>query len=188
MIPVAGSVYSYSYSTIGEGFAWFIGWVLILEYLFACSSVSVGWSGYFLNFMDSIGVAIPKALSYATFDHTEEGWKFTGSLFNLPAVGVVVLMSSFLMGGVKQSAWVNNIIVVVKLSVILLFIGFGLAYVIPENWTPYIPDNTGQFGDFGWSGILRGAAVVFYAYLGFDALSATAQEVKILKKICLGEY
>ena len=178
MIPVAGSVYSYSYSTLGEGFAWFIGWVLILEYLFACSSVSVGWSGYFLNFMDSVGLHVPKALSTATFDHTKEGWILTGSFFNLPAVGIVLLMSSFLMGGIKQSAWVNNIIVIIKLVVILLFIGFGLSYVIPENWTPYIPDNTGEFGKFGWSGILRGAAVVFYAYLGFDALSATAQEVK----------
>lgn len=178
MIPVAGSVYSYSYSTVGEGIAWFIGWVLILEYLFACSSVAVGWSGYFLNLMDGLNISFPKALAYSTFDHTDEGWKFTGSLFNFPAVFIVVLMSVFLLGGIKQSAWVNNIIVVIKVAVILLFIGFGLAYVIPENWDPYIPENTGNFGEFGWSGILRGAAVVFYAYLGFDALSATAQEVK----------
>lgn len=178
MIPVAGSVYSYSYSTIGEGFAWFIGWVLILEYLFACSSVSVGWSGYFLNLLKGMDIEIPKVISYATFDHTAEGWVVTGSYFNLPAVGIVVLLSSFLMGGVKQSAWVNNIIVVIKLTVIILFIGFGLAYVTPSNWSPYIPENTGTFGEFGWSGILRGTAVVFFAYLGFDALASTAQEVK----------
>lgn len=178
MIPVAGSVYSYSYTTMGEGPAWFIGWILILEYLFACSSVSVGWSGYFLNLVEGWGYEFPKHLAYATFDHTDEGWMLTGSIINFPAVMIVAIISSFLLGGIKQSAFINNIIVVIKVVVILLFIGFGLSYINVDNWQPYIPQNTGSFGEFGWSGILRGAGVVFYAYLGFDALSATAQEVK----------
>lgn len=178
MIPVAGSVYSYSYSTMGEGLAWFIGWVLILEYLFACSSVSVGWSGYMISLCEGWGIHLPGHLIQSTFDHTDEGWIFTGSLFNFPAVFIVVLISCLLMGGIKQSALINNIVVVIKVGVILLFIGFGLSYINLGNWTPYIPENTGNFGEFGWSGIIRGAGVVFYAYLGFDALSTAAQEAR----------
>lgn len=178
MIPVAGSVYSYSYSTMGEGLAWFIGWVLILEYLFACSSVAVGWSGYMMSLCSEWGVHIPTNISQATFDHTSEGWVLTGSLFNFPAVFIVVLISSLLLGGIKQSAFINNVIVVIKVGVILLFIGFGLSFIDTSNWSPYIPENTGEFGHFGWSGVLRGAGVVFYAFLGFDALSTAAQEAK----------
>lgn len=178
MMPVAGSVYSYSYSTMGEGLAWFIGWVLILEYLFACSSVAVGWSGYMVSLCHGWGFDIPAHLTQATFDHTADGWVMTGSLFNFPAVLIVVLVSVFLFGGIKQSAMINNVIVAIKVIVILLFIGFGLSYINVDNWHPYIPENTGEFGEFGWSGILRGAAVVFYAYLGFDALSTAAQEAK----------
>lgn len=178
MIPVAGSVYSYSYTTMGEILAWFIGWILILEYLFACSSVAVGWSGYMMSLCEGWGVHIPWHLSYATFDHTEEGWVMTGSLFNFPAVFIVTLVTSLLIGGIKQSAFINNVIVVIKVGVILLFIGFGLSYIDLGNWSPYVPQNTGEFGNFGWSGILRGAGVVFYAYLGFDALSTAAQEAK----------
>ena len=178
MIPVAGSVYSYSYTTMGEILAWFIGWILILEYLFACSSVAVGWSGYMMSLCEGWGGHIPWHLSYATFDHTEEGWVMTGSLFNFPAVFIVALVTSLLIGGIKQSAFINNVIVVIKVGVILLFIGFGLSYIDLGNWSPYVPQNTGEFGNFGWSGILRGAGVVFYAYLGFDALSTAAQEAK----------
>ena len=178
MIPVAGSVYSYSYTTMGEILAWFIGWILILEYLFACSSVAVGWSGYMMSLCEGWGIHIPWHLSYATFDHTEEGWVMTGSLFNFPAVFIVALVTSLLIGGIKQSAFINNVIVVIKVGVILLFIGFGLSYIDLGNWSPYVPQNTGEFGNFGWSGILRGAGVVFYAYLGFDALSTAAQEAK----------
>ncbi len=178
MIPVAGSVYSYSYTTMGEVLAWFIGWVLILEYLFACSSVAVGWSGYMTSLLTEWGISLPPQLAMATFDHTEEGWVATGSFFNFPAVFIVAIVSALLVGGIKQSALINNIIVVIKVSVILLFIAFGLSHIDLGNWTPYIPENTGQFGEFGWSGILRGAGVVFYAYLGFDALSTAAQEAK----------
>ncbi|MFV0535741.1 MAG: amino acid permease [Dysgonomonas sp.] len=178
MIPVAGSVYSYSYTTMGEVLAWFIGWILILEYLFACSSVAVGWSGYMVSLLHGWGMDLPQQIAYATFDHTDEGWVWTGSIINFPAVFIVSIISAFLIGGIKQSAFVNNVIVVIKVSVILLFIGFGLSYINVSNWHPYIPENTGEFGEFGWSGILRGAGVVFYAFLGFDALSTAAQEAK----------
>lgn len=179
MIPVAGSVYSYSYTTMGEFLAWFIGWVLILEYLFACSSVAVGWSGYMMSLCEGWGIHIPRHLSYATFDHTAaDGWIMTGSFFNFPAVFIIAIITALLLGGIKQSALINNVIVVIKVGVILLFIAFGLSYIDQSNWSPYIPENTGQFGNFGWSGILRGAGVVFYAYLGFDALSTAAQEAK----------
>ena len=178
MMPVSGSVYAYSYTTMGEGLAWFIGWTLILEYLFACSSVSVGWSGYMLSLLDGWGIHLPYQITQPTFDHTEAGWIWTGSIVNFPAVFIVVIISVFLIGGIKESAFVNNIIVFIKVGVILLFIGFGLSYINLDNWTPYIPENTGNFGEFGWSGILRGAGVVFYAYLGFDALSTAAGEAK----------
>ena len=179
MIPVSGGVYSYSYTTMGEILAWFVGWILILEYLFACSSVAVGWSGYMLSLLDGWGIDFPDRIAGATFDHLKDGsWVWTGRIINFPAAFIVAIVSAFLIGGIKQSAFVNNIIVVIKVSVILLFIGFGLSYIDTSNWTPYIPENTGDYGNFGWTGILRGAAVVFYAYLGFDALSTAAGEAK----------
>lgn len=179
MIPVSGGVYSYSYTTMGEILAWFVGWILILEYLFACSSVAVGWSGYMLSLLNEWGVDFPYQISGATFDHLKDGsWVWTGKIINFPAVFIVAVVSAFLIGGIKQSALVNNIIVVIKVSVILLFIGFGLSYIDTGNWVPYIPENTGGYGNFGWTGILRGAAVVFYAYLGFDALSTAAGEAR----------
>ena len=178
MMPVAGSVYSYSYATMGEIQAWFIGWVLVLEYLFACSSVAVGWSGYMTNLLHGWGMDLPAQLSNATFDHVNGKWIATGSIINFPAVFIIAIITAFLLGGIKQSALINNIIVVIKVGVILLFIGFGLSYIDVGNWHPYIPENAGAYGKFGWSGILRGAGVVFYAYLGFDALSTTAQEAK----------
>ena len=178
MIPVSGSVYSYSYATMGEFLAWFIGWDLVLEYLFACSTVAVGWSGYMQSLLLGWGVDLPYHLTQSTLEHIGGEWKWTGSFFNFPAVCIVAIVTSLLLCGVRQSAWVNSVIVVIKVSVILLFIGFGLSYVDTSNWVPYIPENTGEFGHFGWSGILRGAAVVFFAYLGFDALSTAAQETK----------
>ena len=179
MIPVSGGVYSYSYTTMGEILAWFVGWTLVLEYLFACSSVAVGWSGYMLSLLQGWGISFPEQLSGATFDQLADGkWIWTGKIVNFPAVFIIGIISAFLIGGIKQSAFVNNIIVVIKVGVILLFIGFGLSYIDTSNWTPYIPENTGEYGYFGWTGILRGAAVVFYAYLGFDALATTAGEAK----------
>ena len=178
MIPVSGSVYSYSYATMGEFLAWFIGWDLILEYLFACSTVAVGWSGYMQNLLHGWGVDLPYQLTRATVEHINGEWILTGSLFNFPAVCIVVIITALLLVGIRQSAWVNNVIVLIKVIVILLFIGFGLSYIDTSNWVPYIPENTGEYGHFGWSGILRGAAVVFFAYLGFDALSTAAQETR----------
>jgi APA family basic amino acid/polyamine antiporter len=178
MIPISGSVYSYSYVTTGELLAWFIGWDLVLEYLFACSSVAVGWSGYMLSLLESWGVHLPAHISASTFVY-DDGWAFRGSIINFPAVFIVGVVTAFLIGGIKQSALVNNIIVAIKVGVILLFIGFGISYIDVGNWDPYIPENvTGEFGKYGWSGILRGAGVVFFAYLGFDALSTTAQETR----------
>ena len=178
MLPVSGSVYSYSYATMGEFLAWFIGWDLILEYLFACSAVAVGWSGYMQNLLLEWGMGLPPHLTQSTFGYVNNAWVLTGSLFNFPAVCIVTLITALLLCGLRQSAWVNNLIVVVKVAVILLFVGFGLSYVDTANWVPYIPENTGKFGEFGLSGILRGAAVVFFAYLGFDALSTAAQETQ----------
>ena len=179
MIPVSGSVYSYSYATIGEFLAWFIGWDLVLDYLFACSTVAVGWSEYMQSLLHGWGIDIPQHLAHSTLGHHAHAeWYLTGSIINFPAVCIVAIITSLLLSGVRQSAWVNNIIVLIKVTVILMFIGFGLSYIDTSNWVPYIPENTGEFGQFGWSGIMRGAAVVFFAYLGFDALSTAAQETK----------
>ncbi len=178
MIPVAGSVYSYGYATLGEAPSWFIGWTLILEYLFACSSVAVGWSGYMMSLLEGWSIHIPWQLTQSTFDHVNNEWIWTGSIINFPAIFIVGIVSAMLIGGIRQSALINNIIVVIKVGVILLFIGFGLSYIDTGNWSPYIPENTGSFGHFGWSGIFRGAGVVFFAYLGFDALSTAAQEAR----------
>ena len=178
MIPVSGSVYSYSYVTMGEFLAWFIGWDLILEYLFACSTVAVGWSGYMQSLLQGWGIHIPHQLTQSTLEHINDEWVLTGSIINFPAVCIVAIITVLLLGGIRQSAWVNNVIVMIKVAVILLFIGFGLSYIDTSNWVPFIPENTGEYGHFGWSGIMRGAAVVFFAYLGFDALSTAAQETK----------
>ena len=178
MIPVSGSAYSYSYATLGEFIAWFIGWDLVLEYLFAAATVSVGWSGYVVSFLGDIGIHLPATLTQAPFQYTDTGWILSGNIINLPAVFIVVIVCALLILGIKESAAVNKIIVIIKLAVILLFIGFGLSYIDTSNWTPYIPENTGKFGEFGFSGILVGAGVIFFAYIGFDALSTVAQETK----------
>jgi APA family basic amino acid/polyamine antiporter len=190
-VPVAGSAYTYSYATMGEFIAWIIGWDLVLEYAMGAATVGVGWSGYFLRLLDSFGIHIPAALAQAPLQHctagdvaagiagcTKAGWVLTGSLFNLPAVAIVALMSAVLVIGIKESATVNNVIVMIKVAIILLVIIFGLQYVNPDNWKPFIPPNTGEWGTYGWSGILRGAGLIFFAYIGFDAVSTAAQEAK----------
>ncbi|MDR2650933.1 MAG: amino acid permease, partial [Prevotellaceae bacterium] len=133
MIPISGSVYSYSYVTAGELLAWFIGWDLVLEYLFACSSVAVGWSGYMLSLLGSWGIHLPEHISASTFVYDNNEWAFRGSIINFPAVFIVGVVTAFLIGGIKQSALVNNIIVAIKVSVILLFIGFGISYIDVGN-------------------------------------------------------
>jgi basic amino acid/polyamine antiporter, APA family len=180
MIPLAGSAYTYAYATLGEFIAWIIGWDLILEYLFAGSTVAVGWSGYMVSLLNDFGVHIPAALSSAPFDYDiiAEKWVLTGSFLNLPAMFIIAVTVSFLVLGIKESANFNNIIVLIKLIVIFLFVSFGAFYIMPENLEPFVPANTGHFGQFGWSGVLRASGVIFFAFIGFDAVSTLAQEVK----------
>jgi APA family basic amino acid/polyamine antiporter len=191
MIPVAGSAYTYGYATLGELIAWIIGWDLILEYLFAASTVAVGWSGYVVSFLKDVGINIPAQFTSAPYVHTvvpdakwwnvwqlfTEGWSSTGAVLNLPAMFIVAFITILLIIGISESATFNNVIVVIKVTVVLLFIAFGLAYINRENWVPFIPPQEGP-GKYGVSGILRGAAVIFFAYIGFDAVSTAAQEAK----------
>ncbi len=179
MIPIAGSAYTYGYATLGELFAWIIGWDLILEYLFAASTVAVGWSGYFTRLMADVGFPIPAAYSSAPF--TVEGTHTlvrTGAVVNLPAMLLVLLLTSLLVLGIRESAALNNVIVFVKVAIVFLVIGFGFMFVNSDNWHPFVPPGTGVKGEFGWSGVLTGAGVVFFAYIGFDAVSTAAQEAK----------
>ena len=171
MIPVAGSAYTYSYATMGEFMAWIIGWDLVLEYALGAATVGVSWSGYFNKLLHEFGLEMPSYLS-KTFAEGEGGG------INLPAVIIVSLLSLLLMRGTKESASLNNFLVVVKVAVVLLFIGLGWKFINPEYHTPYIPENTGVRGQFGISGIASGAALVFFAFIGFDAVSTAAQEAK----------
>ena len=207
MIPISGSAYTYAYATMGEFVAWIIGWDLILEYLFAASTVAVGWSGYVVSFLKDFGIAIPAqftaAMGTVLVDIPQVGWKSltpeltknladTGILtdtlphlsgiLNLPAMFIVAAISVLLLIGIKESAKFNNFMVVIKVFVIILFIGIGFMFVHKANWHPFIPKNTGEWGHYGWSGIFRGAAVIFFAYIGFDAVSTAAQEAKNPKR------
>jgi len=176
MIPVSGSAYTYGYATMGEFIAWIIGWDLILEYLFGAATVAVGWSGYVVSFFKFFGIHIPDVMSQSPLSFGANGWATTGAYINFPAIFIVLLMTALLVVGIKESAKFNNIIVLIKVVVILLFIGFGISHIDIANWTPFIPENTGKFGEFGFSGILSAAAVVFFAYIGFDAVSTASQE------------
>jgi len=178
MFPVAGSAYSYSYATMGEFIAWILGWDLILEYLFGASTVAVGWSGYVVSFLADLGITIPAAMTSAPIDFINGKWIMTGAIINFPAIFIVVVLVTLLVLGVRESAKVNNIIVLIKVIVVLLFVGFGISFINSNNWIPFIPQNTGHFENFGWTGILSGAAIVFFAYIGFDAVSTAAQEAK----------
>jgi len=228
MIPISGSAYTYAYATMGEFVAWIIGWDLILEYLFAASTVAVGWSGYVVSFLKDFGIAIPAqftaAMGTVLVDIPQVGWKSltpeltknladTGILtdtlphlsgiLNLPAMFIVAAISVLLLIGIKESAKFNNFMVVIKVFVIILFIGIGFMFVHKANWHPFIPFNSHDIrnydwtnfnfsdflkylsadsGHYGWSGILRGAAVIFFAYIGFDAVSTAAQEAKNPKR------
>ena len=176
MIPVSGSAYTYGYATMGEFVAWIIGWDLILEYLFGSATVAVGWAGYVTSFLADFGIVIPPAMCQSPFVFDSHGWHTSGAIINFPAIFIVGLMTTLLVVGIKESAKFNNIIVLVKVTVILLFIGFGISHINVANWHPFVPANTGEFGHFGWSGVLTAAAVVFFAYVGFDAVSTTSQE------------
>jgi len=179
MIPVAGSAYTYAYATLGELFAWIIGWDLMLEYALGASTIAVGWAGNVVSFLHDYGIAIPARFAgpLGAVIALPGGGTAT-ALFNVPAALVVVLISVLLVVGIRESARFNAAIVVVKVAVLVLFIGFGASHVHPANWHPFLPPNTGQFGQYGWSGVLRGAGVIFFAFIGFDAVSTAAQEAR----------
>lgn len=181
MVPVAGSAYAYSYATLGEFIAWFVGWNLILEYMMACSTVAVGWSRYFIKLLDHFGInVIPNWLSSAPFEAAETGFQIhrTGAFLNLPAIAIVAAATALCYKGIKESAAVNTTIVAIKVSIVIAVICFGAVYVDTAHWVPYIPKNTGTFGEFGWSGVIQASAIIFFAYIGFDGVSTVAQEAK----------
>jgi APA family basic amino acid/polyamine antiporter len=212
LVPMSGSAYTYGYATLGELFAWIIGWDLALEYAVGAITVSIGWSGYVVSFLRDFGIHVPPELSAARGTHLVEltsalaaglkvrvGWTALTSgladqiqalgtdpaslphvtaIFNLPAIFIVAVVTLMLVIGIKESARFNNLIVFIKIAVVLLFIGGALWAINPANWHPFVPPNTGHWGQFGWSGVLRGASLVFFAYIGFDAVSTAAQEAK----------
>jgi APA family basic amino acid/polyamine antiporter len=178
MIPVAGSAYTYSYATMGEVVAWIIGWDLVLEYALSTATVAVGWSGYFTSLLADAGLHIPAALSGAPGETVAMGSTTVPGMFNLPAAMIVGLVTALLVVGIRQSANTNTALVIIKSMVLVIFIVAGAAYINTDNLHPFIPANTGTFGAFGWSGVLRGAGVIFFAYIGFDAVSTAAQEAK----------
>jgi APA family basic amino acid/polyamine antiporter len=179
MIPVAGSAYTYAYATMGELIAWVIGWDLILEYAVGAATVSIGWSQTLVSLLHSFGIHLPASLIASPFQPVilPDGKTISGTI-NLPAVFIVVIVSLILMRGIQESATVNSIVVGLKLAVIITFIVVGWSFINPANHHPLIPQNTGQFGAFGWSGILQGAGLIFFAYIGFDAVSTAAQETR----------
>jgi APA family basic amino acid/polyamine antiporter len=179
MIPVAGSAYTYAYTTLGEWIAWIIGWDLVLEYAVGSSTVSISWSGYVVSLLHTFGIDLPAQFIAGPFEAVTlpHGATVQG-IANIPAVIIVFLISMLLMLGIKESARTNAVIVVIKLAVVLVFVGVGWQFIHPANYHPYIPKNTGEFGHFGLSGIMMGAGTIFFAYIGFDAVSTAAQEAK----------
>jgi APA family basic amino acid/polyamine antiporter len=173
MLPIAGSAYTYSYATLGEFIAWVIGWDLVLEYAVAALTVSVSFSVYLVKFLEGFGIHIPQSLSACPMD---------GGFMNIPAALVVILLSLLLIRGTESSSKVNTVIVALKVAVVLIFIGIGWQFINTDNYIPYIPENTGTWGSFGFSGIIRGAAIVFFAFIGFDAVSTAAQETRNPKR------
>src|SRR5215470_17246039 len=183
LVPIAGSAYTYGYATLGELLGWMIGWNLILEYALGAVTVSIGWSGYVVSFLHDIGLNIPPQLTAPSgaLITLADGTHIT-ALFNLPAVIIIAIVTVLLVIGIQESATVNNVIVLIKVAVVLLFI-FGAARAInPANWHPFMPPSTGVRGEFGWSGVVQGAGIVFFAYIGFDAVSTAAQEAKNPKR------
>ncbi len=179
MIPVAGSAYTYAYATLGELIAWIIGWDLVLEYSLSSSTVAVGWSAYAVTLLSEMGITFPPRLTGAPGTHVclPDGTHVT-ALFNLPAILICLALTWLLVIGIRESARVNTTIVIIKVAVLVLFVAIGVQYINPANLHPFIPPNTGTFGSFGWSGILRGAGVIFFAYIGFDAVSTASQEAR----------
>jgi basic amino acid/polyamine antiporter, APA family len=181
MVPVAGSAYAYSYATLGEFAAWFIGWNLVLEYLFSAATIAVGWSRYFVRLLDYLHIAaLPAALTTSPFAVGVDGasLSYIGNFVNLPAVLISLAITAICYIGIRQSAAFNAVVVAIKVGIIVLVIVCGALYVNVANWKPFIPPNTGTFGSFGWSGVLRASGIIFFAYIGFDAVSTAAQEAK----------
>lgn len=191
MLPVAGSAYTYSYATMGEFIAWIIGWDLVLEYALASATVAVSWSQYFNELLKIFNLEIPEQFLKGPFE---------GGMINVPAIVIVCLLSLLLMRGTQESARLNNLLVILKVAVVIIFIALGWQFIDPANHDPFIPANVGEemvksgelsftafltgehFGEYGWSGVLRAAGVVFFAFIGFDAVSTAAQEAKNPKK------
>jgi basic amino acid/polyamine antiporter, APA family len=189
-VPIAGSAYTYAYATLGELVAWIIGWDLVLEYALGASTVAIGWSGYVTSFLADFGIVVPQAYAHSpfSFDAAHGGWQATGAILNVPAMLVIVGITALLVVGVHETARVNNVIVVIKLAIIVLFIAAAVPFVTTAHWVTtgnphgnFIPPNAGP-GEYGLSGVVRGAAVVFFAYIGFDVVSTTAQEAKDPKR------
>jgi APA family basic amino acid/polyamine antiporter len=184
MIPVSGSAYTYSYGSLGEIFAWVVGWCLILEYLFSGAAVAVSWSGATRDILGEFNVALPTFMSSAPLDVVDGRLVTTGALINFPAVFISLLLTYILYIGIKESSTFNNLMVVIKVGVLLALVGYGVWYffghreLVLANWTPFIPENSGVFGEHGWSGVFRGAGAIFFAYVGFDCVSAAAQETR----------
>lgn len=178
MIPAAGSAYTYTYSTLGKLLGWIIGWDLILEYLAAAGAVSVGWSSYFVAFLKNFNIEFPAAFASAPLDFKNGEIILTGSIINVPAIALIAFLATLLIVGIRASAGFNNIMVLLKVTIVIVVIIVGLPLINPDNLTPFIPENTGKVGEYGWSGILRGAGIIFFAYIGFDAVSVAAQEAK----------
>jgi len=177
MIPTAGSAYVYAYATVGELLAWIIGWALVLEYAVGAATVAVSWSATFVSILHSFQIDLPASMLASPFDGGG------GTILNLPAVVILMVVSSILIIGIQESARFNSLIVVLKVTVVILFIGVGYFYINRANYTPFLPENTtGQFGAYGWSGVLRAAGQIFFAYIGFDAVSTAAQEAKNPKR------
>ncbi len=173
MIPIAGSAYTYAYATMGELLAWIIGWDLVLEYATGAATVSVSWSKYLVRLLQHFSITLPPDLTKSYFE---------GGLVNLPAIFIICVVSIVLIIGIQESARLNGIIVALKVAIVVLVIGLGFGYINKANYVPFIPPNTGEFGHFGWSGIMRAAGVIFFAYIGFDAVSTAAQEAKNPKR------
>ena len=178
-VPIAGSAYTYGYATLGEFIAWIIGWDLILEYALGAATVAVGWSGHLTSFLhDFVGVEIPASLAAAPCTFINAAGCSPSAVVNLPAILITFAVTVLIVIGIRESANVNSVIVIIKVVVVLIVIVGGVAFINSANWHPFIPENTGKFGDYGWSGILRGAGVIFFAYIGFDAVSVAAQEAR----------
>jgi APA family basic amino acid/polyamine antiporter len=180
MIPVSGSAYTYAYATLGQFVAWIVGWDLILEYMLGATTVAIGWSGYLVSFLKDFNLCIPSRFTAPPlgYDPATHVWVLTGAIMNVPAVLIVILLTAIIALGIKESATLNALIVILKVAIILAFVAVGVFFIRPEFWDPFIPANAGHQGVFGFSGIMRGAGIIFFAYIGFDCVSTLAQEAR----------